>query len=84
MLTNSSNGLICKTKQQTTNSTPCGGIFDAWNWDKYQELNITTKSEQRIMNEYTAIVRLSTTAIYSDDLWNGYLLPDFKVSKREQ
>lgn len=73
-------GQICKTNEPPKSTQLCGVYFDAWKWNTFQKLTVPTKSEQRIINEYPAIVKLKSGNISSDDLWNDYLLPDIAVS----
>lgn len=71
---------FCKTNTRTQASRLCGVDFNARTWNTFQLLTIPTKSDQQIRNEYTAVVKLRSIGVNSDDLWKGYTLPDIKVS----
>ncbi|XP_071177456.1 von Willebrand factor D and EGF domain-containing protein-like [Mytilus edulis] len=73
---------FCKTKTRTHASRLCGVDFNARTWSTFQLLTLPTKSEQQIRDEYTAIVKLRSIGVKSDDLWYGYTLPDIKIKIR--
>ncbi|CAC5358649.1 unnamed protein product [Mytilus coruscus] len=74
-----SHAQFCQTQKRTQASRLCGVYFNARKWSTFQTLIIPTKSDQHIRDKYTAIVRLKSVGINSDDLWLGYILPDIRV-----